>query len=141
MGVDLERVNAGTSDSGGDYERAPDPTPSIIDGDVPSDDKPSGARTSTNTAYRVTNILSAIIFVAAGSGGLVMIPQIQLLETAVCRELLHSADATGQPNQDPAACKGTEVQSTVAYIIAVGTALDSVISFLGAIPWSTVADR
>lgn len=140
--MDLERVNAGTRDGGGDYERAPDSTtPSLVDGEVSGDDKDAGDRRSTRAAYRVTNILSAVVFVAAGSGGLVMIPQVQLLETAVCRELLHGTEAAGHPGPDPGSCKGTEVQSKVAYIIAVGTALDAVVSFLGAIPWSTVADR
>ncbi|KAK8041686.1 major facilitator superfamily transporter [Apiospora rasikravindrae] len=124
-------------------------TTASTDGDVPdTDDKPSSTQRhvySNAAAYRVTNILCAIIFVAAGAGGLVTIPQIQLLETAVCREVLDGAEVAGLLDDNggslESSCKGKEVQSTVAYIIAVGAALESVIGFLGAIPWSTVADR
>ncbi|KAK8090452.1 major facilitator superfamily transporter [Apiospora hydei] len=144
-------MGARTVASGANHERPNHSAHSIMAGDVPGDDdKPSSTqrhmKNSNSAAYRITNILCAIIFVAAGAGGLVTIPQIQLLETAVCREFREGAEVAGLLDEsgsslEPPSCKGKEVQSTVAYIIAVGAALESVIGFLGAIPWSTVADR
>ncbi|KAK7952812.1 major facilitator superfamily transporter [Apiospora aurea] len=145
----LQPMGARTVASGANNERPNHSAHSIMAGDVlGDDDKPSNTQRnmhSDSVAYRTTNILCAIIFVAAGAGGLVTIPQIQLLETAVCREFLEGAEVAGLLDDNgsilESSCKGKEVQSTVAYIIAVGAALESVIGFVGAIPWSTVADR
>ncbi|GKT41448.1 efflux pump ustT [Colletotrichum spaethianum] len=95
-----------------------------------------------HNADAIAAIFCAIIVVGAGSGGLGTIPITRLVEDIVCREyygVLHSGK--GDVPIDEGQCKEDVIQSKVAMIFAVYTALQAIIGTASAFPWGIVADR
>ncbi|KAI3546267.1 major facilitator superfamily transporter [Colletotrichum filicis] len=80
-----------------------------------------------------------IILLGAGFGGLWTIPTTRKVEDIVCRQyygVLYTQDAI-----DESKCKEDEIQSEVAMIFAVYSALQASIGAVSAFPWGIVADR
>ncbi|KAJ0329857.1 hypothetical protein COL5a_003682 [Colletotrichum fioriniae] len=80
-----------------------------------------------------------IILLGAGFGGLWTIPTTRKVEDIVCRQyygVLYTQDAI-----DESKCKEDAIQSEVAMIFAVYSALQASIGAVSAFPWGIVADR
>lgn len=96
----------------------------------------------------IINLLFLGSFLAAASGGFSSIPQARLIEDALCHRYYEqhggiataSAASPTQPIGEDQ-CKMEAVQSELAFVIAIQSALDAVVSFLAAFPWSLAADR
>ncbi|KAK6215273.1 major facilitator superfamily transporter [Colletotrichum tabaci] len=94
-----------------------------------------------HNADAIAAIFCAIIVLGAGASGLWVIPITRQVEDIVCREyygVLHSEH--GGPI-DEARCKEDAIQSKVAMLFAVYSALQASIGAAAAFPWGIVADR
>ncbi|KAI0474035.1 MFS general substrate transporter [Xylariaceae sp. FL0804] len=97
----------------------------------------------------VVNLLCAIIFITTSSNGFLHLPFLRLLEDVLCHQYYNNGggpDWDGGPPRDDgdldyAMCKADPIQARLAFITAIGPALEAVIGFLVAFPWGIVADR
>lgn len=87
-------------------------------------------------------LLCALIFAANSAGGFVEIPLTRLAEDALCHQYYDNlqTDGAGRPI-DEEMCKIEPVQTKLAFILALVTALNAIVGFFAAFPWSLVADR
>lgn len=88
-------------------------------------------------------LLCILIVAANAAGGFIEIPMARLVEDGLCRQY-YEGGHTGQdppPPLDEAMCKVEPVQSKMAYLLALMSALDAIVGFCAAFPWSLVADR
>ncbi|KAI8242176.1 Efflux pump ustT [Colletotrichum sp. SAR 10_99] len=86
----------------------------------------------------IVGIFCAIILLGSAAGGLWTIPTTRKVEDIVCR---HYYDVLSNENIDESLCKEDAIQSKVAYIFAVYSALQASIGAICAFPWGIVADR
>ena len=88
----------------------------------------------------IVNLLCLIMFIAASAGGFLGIPQARLIEDLLCHAHYDMAQSLDGPI-DEDMCKLDSIQSDLAFVLAIQIALDAIISFVAAFPWSLVADR
>ncbi|CAJ2500450.1 Uu.00g033030.m01.CDS01 [Anthostomella pinea] len=86
----------------------------------------------------IVNLLCLIIFIATSAGGFVAIPYTRLVEDVLCHQYY---DVESMQPIDENLCKENTIQSKLAFIIAIGGAIDAIVGFLAAFPWGLVADR
>ncbi|KAF9876942.1 major facilitator superfamily transporter [Colletotrichum karsti] len=86
----------------------------------------------------IVGIFCAVVLVGSASGGLWVIPTTRKVEDIVCR---HYYDVLSSENIDESLCKEDAIQSKVAYIFAIYSALQASIGAACAFPWGIVADR
>lgn len=86
------------------------------------------------------NLLCLLVFAANTAGGFADIPQVRLIEDAVCQQYYDKLQANVGPI-DEELCKIEPVQTKVAFILAILFALTAIVGFCSAFPWSVVADR
>lgn len=110
----------------------------------PSDETRAGLLTTPTVrvpqAENQTTIISLIClvnFLASSAGGFLGIPQTRMIEDVLCHQHYQGHDGPIEEGM----CKLASIQSKLAYILAVQIALDSIVSFFAAFPWSLVADR
>ncbi|KAI1342802.1 major facilitator superfamily transporter [Xylariaceae sp. FL0016] len=87
----------------------------------------------------IVNLLCFNIFIATAGSGLLTIPYTRVLEDVICREY-YGVLADAEPI-DEQMCKVNAIQSRLAFIAAIGMALQAIVGFLAAFPWGLVADR
>lgn len=110
--------------------------------------RPVGHRRTTSLAslhipkaHRKRTILNLLLFgafLASASSGFFSIPQTRLIEDALCHT--YYGQRGGAPISEDE-CKVETVQSELAFVIAISSALDAAVSFVAAFPWSLAADR
>ncbi|KAI1489774.1 major facilitator superfamily domain-containing protein [Biscogniauxia mediterranea] len=107
----------------------------------------------------VVNVLCLIILVATSATGFIAIPFTRLAEDVLCRRYYGveqqqqqwgggggggigpGADAANSSPIDEGLCKENSIQSRLAFIMAINSALEAVASLLAAFPWGLAADR
>lgn len=82
--------------------------------------------------------LSCLKFVILGSGLLVMMPMVRLLEDAFCHQHYGKDPAEPIPEME---CKIDEVQTRLAYLGGIGAVIASVITLITTFPYSILADK
>lgn len=88
----------------------------------------------------IVNMLCFITFAANAAGGLMGIPEARIVEDALCREYYGTKHSFEGPISEDM-CKLEPIQSKLAYILATSVALDAIVAFSAALPWSIVVDR
>ncbi|KAI0141636.1 major facilitator superfamily transporter [Xylariaceae sp. FL1272] len=83
--------------------------------------------------------LYIIVFVASSSEGFIELPLTRFLEDIVCHEY-YDMKSSDQPI-DERLCKENPIQQKVAYILAILSALQAIVSFFAALPWGVAADK
>lgn len=100
--------------------------------------------THDHTAF--ITVLCALVFTANSAGGFIDLPLARLVEDVLCHQYFAESlgrrptDA-GRPLLDEGRCKVEPVQTKMAFILALMSALTAVVGFFAAFPWSLVADR
>ncbi|KUJ23460.1 MFS general substrate transporter [Mollisia scopiformis] len=94
----------------------------------------------------IVNLACLIMFMAASSGGFLGIPQARIIEDVLCHKYYDVGKAQmkaldGKDSIDEDMCKLESIQSELAFILAIQSALSAIIGFIAAFPWSLVADR
>lgn len=85
-------------------------------------------------------LLCILIFAANSAGGFIEIPQARLIEDVLCRQYYERLQTDTGPIGEEM-CKIEPVQSKMAFILALISALNAIVGFCAAFPWSLVADR
>lgn len=85
-------------------------------------------------------LICLIVFFGNSAGGFIEIPQARLVENILCQQYYNRLHADGGPIDDEM-CKVEPVQSKMAFILAILAALNAIVGFWAAFPWSLVADR
>ncbi|KAI5922044.1 MFS general substrate transporter [Camillea tinctor] len=90
----------------------------------------------------VINFLCLIIFIATSAAGFISIPYTRLAEDVLCRRYygVEQGGADTGPI-DEGLCKENSIQSRLAFIMAIHSALEAVAGLLAAFPWGLVADK
>ncbi|KZL80509.1 abc transporter [Colletotrichum incanum] len=96
----------------------------------------------SNNLDGIDAIFCAVILLCAGSAGLWIIPATRQIEDIVCRQhygVLELDDGDAPINEDR--CKENAIQSKVAMVFAIYSALQATIAAASAVPWGIIADR
>ncbi|GKT84114.1 LOW QUALITY PROTEIN: major facilitator superfamily transporter [Colletotrichum tofieldiae] len=96
----------------------------------------------SHNADGIDAILCAVILLCAGSAGLWIIPATRQVEDIVCRQhygVLEPNDGDTPINEDR--CKENAIQSKVAMVFAIYSALQATLAAASAVPWGNFADR
>ncbi|KAI1267607.1 major facilitator superfamily transporter [Xylariaceae sp. FL1019] len=82
--------------------------------------------------------LYIIVFVASSADGFIELPLTRILEDTICHDYYEKS-----PDQhiDERLCKENPIQQKVAYIFAILSALQAIVSFVAALPWGVAADK
>lgn len=88
----------------------------------------------------IVNLLCLIVLLASSAGGFLQIPQARLIEDVLCHEYYDRAQSLEVPI-DEKLCKVESIQSELAYILAITSALSAGLGLVATFPWSLVADR
>ncbi|WQF89913.1 Putative major facilitator superfamily, MFS transporter superfamily [Colletotrichum destructivum] len=88
------------------------------------------------TVVNTDTILYVIILFCAGSAGLWTIPATRQVEDVVCRQHYEVLEPIDEDR-----CKEDAIQSRVAMVFAIYSALQATIAAASAVPWGIVADR
>ncbi|KAI0596519.1 major facilitator superfamily domain-containing protein [Biscogniauxia sp. FL1348] len=100
----------------------------------------------------VVNVLCLIILVATSATGFIAIPFTRLAEDVLCRRYYGVEQqqqggpgvgiGAGAANPiDEGLCKENSIQSRLAFVMAIHSALEAVAGLLAAFPWGLAADR
>ncbi|KAI2616835.1 MFS general substrate transporter [Hypoxylon sp. NC1633] len=95
---------------------------------------------TANKPGAVVGLILLIIFVASAAGAFQQVPQTRIFEDVLCREYYNRTAGSGEPI-DEVHCKVNEIQSKLAYLLAILEALNAGLSCLVALFWGIVADR
>lgn len=95
-------------------------------------------KANDHTAF--ITLLCIIIFAANSAGGFCEIPQASLVEDALCHQYYGRLKTDTSPI-DEDLCKVEPVQTKMAFILALLAALNAIVGFCAALPWSLVADK
>ncbi|KZL74588.1 major facilitator superfamily transporter [Colletotrichum tofieldiae] len=90
----------------------------------------------SHNADGIDAILCAVILLCAGSAGLWIIPATRQVEDIVCRQhygVLEPNDGDTPINEDR--CKENAIQSKVAMVFAIYSALQATLAAASAVPW------
>lgn len=85
-------------------------------------------------------IMCIIIFLSATAVGLFQIPLTALIEDAVCHGYYNQVGRNGLPLDGKKVCKENAIQSKLASVLGVSSALDAFVGFLVVLPWGIATD-
>jgi hypothetical protein len=140
--------------SSGDQHEATERTPLVGNGKPPtSPHRPKHQRALSSVASianihvplahdpnTILTIYCLAIFLIAFSGGFVNIPVTRIFEDALCHQYYDGLQPLDQPI-DENLCKVDVIQSDLANLRAVQSAIEAVVCCLATLPWGLVADR
>ncbi|CAI6088547.1 unnamed protein product [Clonostachys chloroleuca] len=85
-------------------------------------------------------MLCVILFFASWANGFTQIPLLRLVEDRICHEYYDMSMSPLEPI-DENLCKGEWIQSRLAFILSISSAIGALAGFLAAFPWGAAADR
>lgn len=85
-------------------------------------------------------MLCVILFFASWANGFTQIPLLRLVEDRICHEYYDMSMSPLEPI-DEKLCKGEWIQSRLAFILSISSAIGALAGFLAAFPWGAAADR
>ncbi|CAH0036679.1 unnamed protein product [Clonostachys rhizophaga] len=85
-------------------------------------------------------MLCIILFFASWANGFTQIPLLRLVEDRICHEYYDMSMSPLEPI-DENLCKGEWIQSRLAFILSISSAIGALSGFLAAFPWGAAADR
>ncbi|CZS99504.1 hypothetical protein WAI453_002495 [Rhynchosporium graminicola] len=91
------------------------------------------------TPRNIVLLLALILLILASAGGLTVVPQTRLLEDILCHR--YYDDTRGLSDIDESLCKNDAIQSELAYINGLTTAVEAVIGLIFAFPFGILADK
>ncbi|KAK0123872.1 hypothetical protein ONS95_008865 [Cadophora gregata] len=118
-------------------------TPSEATPLLPESQQPE--RPSATSRFHVTTpryivlLLALNILILASAGGLTVVPQTRLLEDIFCHR--YYGDVKGLGDIDESLCKIDSIQSELAYVNGLTTAVEAVVGLTFAFPFGILADK
>ncbi|VUC27397.1 unnamed protein product [Clonostachys rosea] len=85
-------------------------------------------------------ILSILLFFTCWTNGFTSIPLLRVLEDRICHEYYDMSMSPLEPI-DESLCKEEWIQSRMAFILSINSAIGALSGFLAAFPWGAAADR
>ncbi|KAG4434583.1 hypothetical protein IFR05_009939 [Cadophora sp. M221] len=96
-------------------------------------------RFHVTTPRNIVLLLALNILILASAGGLTVVPQTRLLEDILCHRFY--GDIKGLSDIDESMCKIDSIQSELAYINGLTTAVEAVVGLTFAFPFGILADK
>ncbi|KAH9214752.1 major facilitator superfamily domain-containing protein [Leptodontidium sp. 2 PMI_412] len=96
-------------------------------------------RFHVTTPRNIVLLLALNILILSSAGGLTVVPQTRLLEDILCHRFY--GDIKGLSDIDESMCKIDSIQSELAYINGLTTAVEAVVGLTFAFPFGILADK
>ncbi|KAH7388904.1 major facilitator superfamily domain-containing protein [Cadophora sp. MPI-SDFR-AT-0126] len=97
------------------------------------------SRFHVTTPRNIVLLLALNILILASAGGLTVVPQTRLLEDIFCHR--YYGDIKGLSDIDESLCKIDSIQSELAYVNGLTTAVEAVVGMTFAFPFGILADK